>query len=642
MAIAPDKTDNFDDILTCTVCLETFKCPKYLPCLHTFCTACINTYILSTVGEEKTKTTFKCPICRQDVLMAESTGNPDTWAEQLPGNHFVASLMDRQAIRRSEKICDSCKANNESKNASSWCVVCEEAFCESCEKCHKSFKMSAKHPIVLLKDIVTDKEPVSISSLIYCEEHSGEVIKAYCIDHSKPLCTLCATLSHRKCEDVITIEKAASGIKKSEKATELSTELKETNKQLSDLIQSRKHLTTDFEKETEGILTKINTIKDNIIKHLNKIENQIKDDIKSLKKEAGLKLSEQSQELESVKSTVNNWTAIFDTCLKHGSEVQCLLELNRITENKVKFGDVFSKGISEMSNVSMIFETNDIAEKFAERVAAIGVVKLVKTKASVPKLSPGKNVNFRMGNINVNKVIDLTGSYVYLSGLFLKDIFVFTHSKSSKVLKYNHNGDSLAELKLPNQPYDIGLMNDTTAAVSSSSKMFFIINTHYMTLWHKIDNTCEVHGFCHVNGEFILAFNNTLTWINSSTAVRNKQATTNGDTYLIYAQDRNNYICGDGKNQISSIMNDTKVFTYTSDKLLNPRGVDRDFDSNIYVCGPHSKNIHQLSHDGKLVRLIQAQSIGIEKPWVIRFKKNSNQFFVTCFATGKVAVCEFV
>ncbi|CAC5403472.1 TRIM56 [Mytilus coruscus] len=276
MAIAPDKTNSFDDLLTCTICLETFTVPKYLPCLHTFCKTCINTYILSTAGKDKTKTTFKCPICRQNVLMGESPGNPETWAEKLPGNHFVSSMMDRQEIKRSEKMCDSCKVNNKSEKAMSWCTVCEEAFCKSCKTYNRSFRISAKHPIISLKDIGTKNETVIVSSLIYCEEHLGEVIKAYCVDHSKPLCTLCVTLSHRKCDDVIKIEKAASGIKKSQKAMELSIELKDTSIKLSHLIQNRKTNLTDFEKEAEAIRTKVSTIKDNIVKHLNKIEEQLR------------------------------------------------------------------------------------------------------------------------------------------------------------------------------------------------------------------------------------------------------------------------------------------------------------------------------------------------------------------------------
>ncbi|CAC5402571.1 unnamed protein product [Mytilus coruscus] len=163
-----------------------------------------------------------------------------------------------------------------------------------------------------------------------------------------------------------------------------------------------------------------------------------------------------------------------------------------------------------------------------------------------------------------------------------------------------------------------------------------------MTLCRKIDNTCDVHAFCYVSGEFILACSNTLTWINSSTGVRNENVTTNGHTYFIYAQDRKNYICADGESTVSRMVNNTKVFTYTSDKRLNPRGIDKDSDGNVYICGYFSENIHVLSNDGKLVRIIQAKSIGIENPWVIRFKKNSNQFFVTCYKTGKVVVCEIV
>lgn len=153
MAIAPDKSENFEDLLTCTICLETFSEPKYLPCIHTFCEICINTYILSPVEKTETETRFKCPICRKEVLIEEKLGNPEGWAAKLPGNQFVASLMDRQAIRRSEKMCDSCKMNDKSEIAFSFCIICEEAFCKSYETHHKSFKMSAKHPIISLNDL---------------------------------------------------------------------------------------------------------------------------------------------------------------------------------------------------------------------------------------------------------------------------------------------------------------------------------------------------------------------------------------------------------------------------------------------------------------------------------------------------------
>jgi hypothetical protein len=127
MATSTSVDKAVDDLLTCTICLETLKVPKYLPYLHTFCETCIHTYITSSVKGDKS-TGFKCPICRRLVSFEEKVGNPEIWSKQLPGNHFVHSLLNRNAIIKSEKLCNSCELNGKSNKAISWCIVCEEAY----------------------------------------------------------------------------------------------------------------------------------------------------------------------------------------------------------------------------------------------------------------------------------------------------------------------------------------------------------------------------------------------------------------------------------------------------------------------------------------------------------------------------------
>jgi hypothetical protein len=135
-----------------------------------FCETCIHTYITSYAKGDQS-TGFKCPICRRLVSFEEKGGNPETWSQhhlyrnqyyfpvyplvvllnavmslsticdnfhtfcnrlphiqylvsfeekgenpetwskQLPGNHFVLSLMNRNAIIKSEKLCNSCERN---------------------------------------------------------------------------------------------------------------------------------------------------------------------------------------------------------------------------------------------------------------------------------------------------------------------------------------------------------------------------------------------------------------------------------------------------------------------------------------------------------------------------------------------------
>ena len=47
-----------EDFLSCTICLELFKTPKILPCLHTFCEQCL----VKLAGKTKS---LRCPECRE-------------------------------------------------------------------------------------------------------------------------------------------------------------------------------------------------------------------------------------------------------------------------------------------------------------------------------------------------------------------------------------------------------------------------------------------------------------------------------------------------------------------------------------------------------------------------------------------------
>ena len=158
------------DLLTCTICLEMFKVPKYIPCLHTFCETCIHTYITSSVKRD-TSTGFKCPICRQLVSFEERGGKPETWSKQLPGNRFVLSLLNRNAIIKYEKLCNSWERKGKSNKAMSWCIVYEEAYYETYENWHRSFKVSLQHSMIPIKDIKESNIDSCISGVVPCTEH---------------------------------------------------------------------------------------------------------------------------------------------------------------------------------------------------------------------------------------------------------------------------------------------------------------------------------------------------------------------------------------------------------------------------------------------------------------------------------------
>ncbi|CAG2254016.1 unnamed protein product [Mytilus edulis] len=202
------------------------------------------------------------------------------------------SLLDKRAIQRSEKVCNSCQINIEMKTAIYWCTICEEAFCEQCDKCHKSFKFSAKHKLISIKEIQSGNSDLKVSEVLCCEEHPDKIVEVYCVNHSKQYCTLCATLSHCKCENVTSFENAAKDIKKSKLTATLIKNLDERNKQLNEIIENRKDSMNKFETTSENIVKEVATLKKVVIYHLDKLEEKIKVEVASSKKRVVMKYTD--------------------------------------------------------------------------------------------------------------------------------------------------------------------------------------------------------------------------------------------------------------------------------------------------------------------------------------------------------------
>ncbi|CAH1251672.1 TRIM3 [Branchiostoma lanceolatum] len=75
------------EFLVCGICLDHFTLPKILPCAHTFCQDCLETY----AGRRRF---IYCPNCRRVVEL-----DPTSGVRGLPGNFWVTNLRDVIAER---------------------------------------------------------------------------------------------------------------------------------------------------------------------------------------------------------------------------------------------------------------------------------------------------------------------------------------------------------------------------------------------------------------------------------------------------------------------------------------------------------------------------------------------------------------
>ncbi|XP_078673101.1 tripartite motif-containing protein 2-like [Branchiostoma floridae x Branchiostoma belcheri] len=140
-----------DEFLQCWLCLDTFKRPKALPCLHTFCERCLQDYV-----EDRPK--FLCPYCRADTKL------PEGGVAALPNNFWIASmkdLLENQKPAQDDSDSDSgmCRVHG-NQDLSYYCNTCEDVVCRECISHSHS-----QHSVSTLDEVV-EKSHREIRSLL--------------------------------------------------------------------------------------------------------------------------------------------------------------------------------------------------------------------------------------------------------------------------------------------------------------------------------------------------------------------------------------------------------------------------------------------------------------------------------------------
>ena len=158
-----------DEFLVCKICLDSYKAPKCLSCLHTFCEQCIENHVASETTYKKYSDyrEFTCPLCRKRTQL------PIGGVKKLPDNFLVSSLSEMVMRQKPSKnpCCDICKMiSKRQREATSKCLECSKLLCKACVEMHRETKVTRDHSTF---DVDNEQE-------VMCKEHTEEVVRFYC------------------------------------------------------------------------------------------------------------------------------------------------------------------------------------------------------------------------------------------------------------------------------------------------------------------------------------------------------------------------------------------------------------------------------------------------------------------------------
>ncbi|XP_077997173.1 tripartite motif-containing protein 2-like [Glandiceps talaboti] len=339
-----------EEFLCCTICLEQFKDPKILPCLHTFCESCLETLY-------KKKGSLECPSCRNVYPL------PIGGVSKLTSNFFMNNLIEiYHRLLESSKggpiQCDGCEENT----ATHRCVECQDHLCRSCMKVHKKLSATKSHQLLTIEEYRTTEltRPIVLQTEC-CSIHPKNEIEFYCETCQVSVCTACTIVNHRIPEH---------------SHRDLKDVADEYHKQLKDMVDKLKVKEQEAEKSktlAKQTHTRLKdkwkeedkTLRKTAEETINKMEKEEKRLVDELNRDYGMKIKSAAvdiDELELKHGNIKSTCGYIETLMHHGNAVQLLSTKKEATDRIQHLITMETKPLPQ-EGMKLFCPTTDLVEQ---------------------------------------------------------------------------------------------------------------------------------------------------------------------------------------------------------------------------------------------------------------------------------------
>ena len=316
------------DNLSCPVCYQLFKNPKYLPCHHSYCEQCLE--------KMQVQSKIICPECRQEANV------PPGGVKDLDNNFFINRLVDEFILKRkvegeAEVKCDECGGEDP---VVAFCPDCTMFLCHVCNEHHKRSMKSRDHGIVPLTELRSKKD-VTIqpkAKALVCSEHEYE-LKHYCESCDELVCLYCTMKKHNG-HNHDTVKNMVS--KHRQELKKITAPVEEMIKGLSNTHGSIEKQRKKIRQQGDEVNKKIDQHYDGVIQKLMEQKEQLKQQVHGTVSQKEKAVTTQLEEVEYAQAEVASMKELNDAVEK-SSDQEVLSVKKQVIDRMQQITDKYKK-----------------------------------------------------------------------------------------------------------------------------------------------------------------------------------------------------------------------------------------------------------------------------------------------------------
>jgi len=325
--------------LTCPICYQLFKNPKYLPCYHSYCEGCL----------EKVQVQSKiiCPECRKETKV------PAGGVEEFSTNFFINRLVDdlilKKKVAGEEKIsCDNC---NEDDPVVSFCPDCNSFLCNLCNDYHKRSKQFGSHGVIPLTELIS--QPIQAKPKIPDCKYHDEKLKYFCETCDELVCVYCTVKDHSG-HDHDTVKKMAN--KHRSQLKKVTTPIGGMIHDLSDVHDNIDKMMKKIRDQGDEVNKQIDQFYDELVDKLLKQKDHIKQQVYDTVSQKEKALRIQLDEVDSTQAELLSMQELNDA-LEKSSDNEALSAKKQVINGMLQLTEkhkILNKGPVQTDTIQFI------------------------------------------------------------------------------------------------------------------------------------------------------------------------------------------------------------------------------------------------------------------------------------------------